>query len=269
MARGHSAQHQMPRTVPCLAVILLIGCAVAVPAQAEEAPRMLLLGLSHDDSIDDADARLIIELLGNELAKDSRFDLLTENELRRFATLAAEQQTVDCQRDAACVAELAGALHARFLVGGSIGRLGSDWVIALQVTDTQSFSVLARTSSTAPSAETLRARLPDTVRRLREFEHPALPPSTRTFAIVVALAGAGGPLVGAGLAAWGTVLLAEGQRLDEQLRQTTDADNAATLRADRDAARQVGLATLVPGVVVGVGAVATGMALFFHFGGLE
>lgn len=238
-------------------------------------PRVLVFGIAHDagegsSHIDDEQVRTLIDLIAAELAKDKRFTLTTENEMRRAAELAAEKQTVGCDDDSACLAEIAGALDARFVVGGRINKLGGDWVLTLALTDTKTIEVLSRATVTAPTLPELRHRLPEGILQLRAFTHEELqepPPNALPW-----IAGVGGGVLavaGAGAAIVGGLTLADANARARALQNESDPDDAVREKRDVDALAFRGNALLFGGLGAAVVAAAAGALGFVLLGGLE
>lgn len=81
-------------------------------------------------------ARTLSSLAAIELARDARFDVLSTADLREVVALEGEKQALGCDVDSSsCLAEVAGAMGARFVVFGQLGKLGDAPVLTLSLYD--------------------------------------------------------------------------------------------------------------------------------------
>lgn len=148
------------------------GALVAPPA-APPAEGLLVLDL-RPIAVDASEARvvdgLIAETVGDAVrtwpaAKRPR--IVTGNDIRTLVTIDAERAAVGCDDEtSSCMAEIAGALGARYVVSGTLGALGSDRVLQLSLFDVKTGEALERGSATAPSPSALAPAIPDVVARV-------------------------------------------------------------------------------------------------------
>ncbi len=116
--------------------------STAVRADESSRPRVLVLDpttQAKDDSELHAMARTLGNLVTVELTKDRRLDVITQIDIKRLAELDSDRQALDCNAES-CLAELAGAIGAQYVVYGELGLLGSAHVLNLSLFD----SVAAR-----------------------------------------------------------------------------------------------------------------------------
>ncbi|MEE8410826.1 MAG: PEGA domain-containing protein [Myxococcota bacterium] len=77
-----------------------------------------------------------------------------------------EKQVLGCESDTNCLAEIGGALGVALLVSGSVGKVGSRYIISLSLTDTATVKVLAREQRQVLSADALTSEMERAARYL-------------------------------------------------------------------------------------------------------
>ena len=87
--------------------------------------------------VDPQVAKIVTGMIGAELAQYEDYDLITGEDLRQMVALEAEKQSVGCSDDSSCLAELAGAMGARYVVFGEVGKLDNIIVVNLNLFDSQ------------------------------------------------------------------------------------------------------------------------------------
>ncbi len=79
-----------------------------------------------------AQRELIDGLVAGAGSAHGGVSLVTDDELKQMVALETQKQLVGCDEDhSSCFAEIAGALGARFVISGRVGRLGE--VILVQL----------------------------------------------------------------------------------------------------------------------------------------
>lgn len=145
--------------------------AVASAADAEaraaagSGPAKLLVLEPVGDSTPVDIRRLIASTLTVELAADHRFTVLSATDVKRLAELEADKQSAGCE-DAGCLAEIAGALGARFVVFGDATQLGAVLVVNLNLFDVTKGSAVERVAVEVRDISELPARLREVARQL-------------------------------------------------------------------------------------------------------
>jgi hypothetical protein len=124
-----------------------------------------------------------------ELAKDPALDVISDAEVKRLAELEGDRQTAGCT-DTNCLAELAGAMGARYVIFGDVGVLGSTVVLNLNLFDSQRTRAVNRVAVKADSIDALPAALPTPLRELTApLTGATVPPAP------VATSSSGAPIV--------------------------------------------------------------------------
>lgn len=224
---------------------------LAFTAAQEPPTRVLVLDLEAVGAVDKDTARSIDPLV-LAAASVAGAEVLAQSELKKIAEVEAGKAALGCD-DSSCLAELAGAMGARFVLFGTVSKLGDATTVSMSMFDSRS-STVARDNVVVRDLAELSDQLPPRVRALvlqrlgLAPEAPAsLPepegPSAMFMSGVVATAIGGAALVGGG----GYAGLNEASIQDP-------AASATTKRAAQDNG-VVGLA------VAGIGAIVTGVGV--------
>jgi hypothetical protein len=95
----------------------------------------------------------------NAFSKSSQYDVLCGEDLRnmmRFGVLAASFD--GCSNDE-CYANVGRAIQARYVVAGSVSKLGKLYILSLSMLDTESGRPVGRTEIKADSIEALHSQV--------------------------------------------------------------------------------------------------------------
>jgi hypothetical protein len=90
--------------------------------------------------VDTSLARAVDPVLLAAAASVDGVELVSQGEMKKMADLEATKADLGCDTSS-CLAELAGAMGARFVLFGSVSRLGEQTTVALSLFDSQSASV--------------------------------------------------------------------------------------------------------------------------------
>jgi hypothetical protein len=225
--------------------------STAPPAAGREAPRTRILVLDlAGETLGKEEAGVLRDSLVAELSKRKGIEVLSSEDVRRVLDVEAQRQATGCEGESDCLAEIGAALGADRVLYGTVGRLGSLYVVNLSVIDPTDARAFGRDSFQADSLEAVGRQLPAAAERL--FGQWRKRGKVERGAPVVTILG--GTALGAGLLATAgfgvtTFVLAEAL-------QNPQAD-----RATRELALEQGpnflTATAVSGAVLGLGAVVT------------
>lgn len=137
--------------------LALLALAVADAPHVDDArPRALVLDLT-GDAVSEETRKAITGLVVVKLTKDPRLDVVSGQEIKGMANLAADKQAAGC--DDACLAEIAGAMDARLIVSGFVGKLGSLTVVNLSLFDATKARAVGRSTIEAESIEEVSGKL--------------------------------------------------------------------------------------------------------------
>jgi hypothetical protein len=121
----------------------------SIEAPASEAPKpvvvrekLLVLDVKSGDLSADQVATLT-QMIASRAHRFAQVDAVSSADLRELATLEAEKQEAGCEGDS-CLAELAGALGARYVLSTRAGKIGSSTVVSVQLYEATKGTVEAR-----------------------------------------------------------------------------------------------------------------------------
>ncbi len=141
-------------------------------AQAKTEERILVMDVS-GDALSDEEKGVVREAITHALQKQAkRAEVLSTEELRKFADVTASRQAADCDTEA-CLAEIGAALGAGRVVHASVSRLGARFVMNVSLIDPDNVRTLGRAAAEAADVEGLYDAVPDAVAELygREIDH--------------------------------------------------------------------------------------------------
>lgn len=192
-------------------------------------PRALVLDLQ-GEAVPEETRKAITGLVVVKLTKDARIDVVSGQELKGLADIAAEKQSAGC--DDACLAEIAGAMDARLIVSGFVGKLGSLTVVNLSLFDATKARAVGRSTIEAESIEEVADKLdkalgemlsalpkPKAPKRKPGDEAAGPPP----LALGLTAGGAGGAVIGAALAGVAAALAVDAASARTALDDASDS----------------------------------------------
>jgi hypothetical protein len=154
------------RLLAILFLALAFNMSSAFANAEKEIPQVLVMDIEHSKTIESDTAQTITDLITTELGTHSEFDTLSGEDIRRLMTLEGEKAAIGCDTDQSCLAELAGAMGARFVVYGRLSTLGKVMVLQLNLFDAMSASAVGRVVLKARDLETFADTLDKSVNEL-------------------------------------------------------------------------------------------------------
>jgi TolB-like protein len=140
----------------------LVAAAGAPPAGTV---RLAVLALRGGEGFSEKALVTLEESLQQALAATRRFAVVGRSDIASLLGLERQRQFVGCG-DAACVAEIAGALGVGYLAAGDVGRVGDARVLNLKIIDVKTASVAARARRTVQTDAELLPALDDAAKEL-------------------------------------------------------------------------------------------------------
>ncbi|MEQ8276800.1 MAG: hypothetical protein RMA76_26600 [Deltaproteobacteria bacterium] len=137
------------RTALLLAALLVPSTALADQIVV---PQVATSGVDEDI------ATLVTELILEALLNRHGVKALGPSDVKDMLNLEQQKMLMGCDQNS-CMAELAGAMGAKRVVAGRVGRLGSLFVVTLKLVDTTSAQIIARASRRFDKVE----RVPEAV----------------------------------------------------------------------------------------------------------
>lgn len=259
----------------CLTLILwtsLDARAAPVDEASTETPaktKILVLDLE-GSGIDEDQAELVNGTIAQTLSPFGGLEVFTTNDIRRVTDLEAQKQAMGCDADS-CLAEIAGAMGAQYVIFGRLGVLGDRVLVQLNLFDAVKAEPVARQEVRGKDLGEVVDRMGPAVKELTRsllpadaFRDVAAAPPTESGegALTYTLRFGGGALAGLGLVA-GTVAAVIAF---VEAGVVTDPGKAA---ADRNSAKTVGAAMVITAAVSGALAAAGLGALGASFLDLE
>ena len=133
-------------------------------AVQQEKPKVLFLDLACT-AVKPEVVETISDLVGAYLGEHKKYDVITGQDLRQMAKLEVEKQKTGCV-DNSCLSQLAGAMGARYVVFGKVGKLADRTIITLNLFDSKEAKAVDRAVVSAPDIGSVPDLLPAAVAKL-------------------------------------------------------------------------------------------------------
>ncbi|MBS2022441.1 MAG: PEGA domain-containing protein [Deltaproteobacteria bacterium] len=130
-----------------LAALALVLCATSVPALAagETKVKIAVLDLQ-ERGVDKQLAASATSLVASELQKLDVFRVISREDIRNMLQFEKDKQSLGCEANEACLAEIGGALGVEYIVAGSLAKVGDTFVLSLQLNNVKTAQVDNRIS---------------------------------------------------------------------------------------------------------------------------
>lgn len=118
-----------------------------------QAPKKTLLVLELEPiEVSPSTVRVINQLVTETYSRRPELHVVAASDLQKLLELEATKSSMGCD-DATCLSEIAGAMGARYVVFGSVGRLGDLLVVTLNVFDAERAEAVQRHTIQVRDAE--------------------------------------------------------------------------------------------------------------------
>jgi hypothetical protein len=145
-----------------LGLFLLAG---GTEPQAAPKQRLAVLELKPEGASPEL-ASTLSQVVAEQAGKTPGFEAISQAEIAALLNVQKQKQLLGCA-DESCLAEIGGALGAKLVLNGTLGKLGDSYVLSLQLLDTHKGKIQARESRTINgSLEALVAGAKDLTHRL-------------------------------------------------------------------------------------------------------
>lgn len=194
-----------------------------------------------------------------ELSQRGFFDVVTSGDIQTLLGVERQKQLLGCSESAAsCTAELAGAMGSRFVLSGSVAKLGDALQLSMQMLDTVKSVTVARSVRLAADARELALQLPWALAEATATPMPPAPSKVLPISLISA---------GSVAAVTGVVLGINAFTRDFALRDELAQPDSGIFKATafyRNEAQTIGtLKTLsLITLLAGAGLLTTGFFLF-------
>jgi hypothetical protein len=165
----------------------------AAPASPEK-PKLIVLDLGAAGGVEPQVASALSEAVATEVASKGFFQVISSKDLQTLIGVERQKQVMGCSDNSSCLTELSGAIGARFVMNGSVAKLGDAYQLSLQTLDSATAQPTGRSSRIAKDLAALRAQVPFAVAEATGTSLP--PPPSRL--LTYSLLGAGSLCVVAG-----------------------------------------------------------------------
>lgn len=151
-----------------VSAVLLAGQtpAAEAPSTAPERPSVIVMAISAGSDVDADVGRTLSGLLTAAMAREQRLRFISGDELSQLMALEGEKARLGCDEDESCLADIAGALGARFAVGGRLSRLGELLVLQVRLLDVHKAESLSRVVRNASDVEAFVTQMNDIAHEL-------------------------------------------------------------------------------------------------------
>ncbi len=225
-------------------------------------PRLLVSDLVAQ-GVEASDAAALTDAVVQTLTSRSLFQVLSRRDVETMLTTERQRQLLGaCDEDAsACATDLGSVLGARYVMTGSLSKLGSTYELSLQVLDTVKSRTVGRSTRLARDVETLRQVVPWAV--AEASGSPLPPPASRVLPYSL-LAGGGAAVLGGGV--YGLIALSRQKVLNDELCPggggQCGGQNLRTLSYYQEQDRKLGSDKTVAVGVMAAGALLVGAGLW-------
>jgi hypothetical protein len=135
--------------------------ATTATAQAAK-PKVLVQDLVAQ-GVEPSDAAVMSSAACQAFAKNAAYDVLCGEDIRNMMRFGALTAAFDGCADEKCYEGLGKATKARYVVSGSVSKLGGTFILSLSVFDTEQARPIGRTEVKAESLEKLHGQVPEAV----------------------------------------------------------------------------------------------------------
>jgi TolB-like protein len=177
-------------------VLIALGLGLVVSLSAAEKPKMMVLEFTSSGGVEPEVAAALSEAVTSEVAQRGFFDVMSAKEVQTLLGVERRKQVLGCAEQSSCLTELAGALGARFVLSGSVSKLGDAYQLALQALDSNRAQSMGRSTRLAQDLATLRNQIPYAV---AEATGTPLPPPPSKALPITLMAVGGAALVAGGI----------------------------------------------------------------------
>jgi hypothetical protein len=208
---------------------LAAGPGPSAPTSPEEKPRLLVTDLRAQGALPEQAAALTAALV-QTLSERGLFQVLSSDDAQTLLTAERQRQVLGiCSEDPSrCAVDVGVLLQTRYVLTGTLSRLGDTYELALQMLDSVKGQPVGRSTRLARDVETLRELMPWAA---AEVSGAPLPPPASRVVPYSLISGGGAALVSGGV--FGLIALSRQKVLNDELCPTRNEDGdcvPATLR---------------------------------------
>lgn len=226
---------------------------------APEKPKLAVLELTAGGGIAPEVAKGFTQAVSGELSKRAFFSVVTSEDVQTLLGMERQRALLGCsEQGGSCLAELAGALGARFVLSGSLTRIGDAYQLYLQTLDTTTTQPLGRSTVLGNDLDVLRRQIPLAV---AEATRTPLPPAP-SHLLPYSLIGLGGAAAVLGMVGGQDAFARTRQVKTELAQSSAGAPTPRTYEEYRQELTSVGQEQTVAVILLGAGAALIGTGTF-------
>jgi TolB-like protein len=199
------------------------------PSSLDEKPKLLVTDLRAQGALPEQAAALTAAL-AQTLSERGLFQVLSADDVQTMLSTERRRQLMGvCSEDPSrCAQDVGSLLQARYVLTGSLSRLGNTYELTLQMLDSVKGQPVGRSTRLARDVETLRKLIPWAA---AEASGAPLPPPASRVVPYSLISGGGAVFVSGGV--FGLIALSRQKVLNDELCPTRDEEGncvPATLR---------------------------------------
>ena len=133
--------------------IPFVLCSMTTTASAAEVREKLAVLEIEARGVDPKLAQNTASIVSAQVRKRKRFDVISKEDIEKLMHFEESRQAVGATSQTGAIAAMAGDLGIAKLMHGSLGKMGSLWVLSLSLMDSQTATVLASDTVTINGKE--------------------------------------------------------------------------------------------------------------------
>lgn len=135
--------------------------ALVLAATSADSPKLIVLDFQKLGAVTEGEVQAIHDATVQVLSKTNLFQVVSQRDIATLLGVERQKQLLGCSEESAsCLSELSGALDARFVVSGTLNRIGNTWQLTLQTLDARKGQPAGRSLRAAKSLSQLQGLLP-------------------------------------------------------------------------------------------------------------
>jgi len=148
-----------------LALLLLVFSASSVAAQ--ETISIAVMEFTSKGGVTQDQMDALSDMLSNQIRSMGNYKVIGKSDIRSMLTMEEQRQRLNTCTDQSCLAEIGGALGARWVVVGNVSLFGKTYLLNLKLIDVAGASVASGVSRSIEGGEDkLLAELPSAAKEL-------------------------------------------------------------------------------------------------------
>lgn len=149
------------------ALTLLLLVSTAAPAFAGEPVSIAVMEFTSKGGVTQDQMDALSDMLSNQIRSMGNYKVIGKSDIRSMLTMEEQRQRLSTCTDQSCLAEIGGALGARWVVVGNVSLFGKTYLLNLKLIDVAGASVASGVSRSIEGGEDkLLAELPSAAKEM-------------------------------------------------------------------------------------------------------